>query len=345
MTPSNFTRIVLNERPETYIQPTTFKKEVVPFDLKPGAGEVLVKTNWLSLDPAMRGWIKDRRSYLPPVQIGETMRSLGLATVVEAGEGTKLVPGDVVSAAVGWTEYAVLKESAATKLQIFPGGQALDFLGPIGMSAYTAYFGLLEVAKLKAGETLVVSGAAGAVGSVACQIGKIYGAKVVAIAGTDEKCKWLKETIGVDAVLNYKSPTYKEDFIAAVDYLDVFLDNVGGDILDFALTRLKKNARIAFSGAISDYNNTSATTKGLTNYQNLIAQAAILQGFLVFDYVTRFPEAIKALATWLSEGKLVRRFTIVEGLEKAPEALPMLFDGGNTGKLVVHVDGLEAQYV
>ncbi|KAH9022467.1 alcohol dehydrogenase [Lactarius pseudohatsudake] len=328
MSSKHYTQIVLNERPITDITPTTFRIEKVPFGLKPSAGEVLVQVNWLSLDPAMRGWLRDARSYVPPVQIGEVMRAAGLATVVEVGEGSKLQPGDVVQCMPGWREFVVLKEKEAQKLEIPPGAQPLDFLGPLGVTGgLTAYFGLLDVAKIKAGETLVVSGAAGAVGSVACQIGKIQGAKVIGIAGSDDKCRWLKEELKIDAALNYKSPAFQDEFKNAVGYLDVFFDNVGGEILDFALTRLNKGARIALCDA--------SKPKGISAYLNLISQRAKIEGFLVFDYADRYPEALTNLSKWISEGRIIRKFHIVEGLEKAPESLPLLFSGGNTGKLFV----------
>ncbi|KAH9004780.1 alcohol dehydrogenase [Lactarius hatsudake] len=324
MSSKHYTQIVLNERPITDITPTTFRIE---------------KVNWLSLDPAMRGWLRDARSYVPPVQIGEVMRAAGLATVVEVGEGSKLQPGDVVQCMPGWREFVVLKEKEAQKLEIPPGAQPLDFLGPLGVTGgLTAYFTLRRI---KAGETLVVSGAAGAVGSVACQIGKIHGAKVIGIAGSDDKCRWLKEELKIDAALNYKSPTFQDEFRNAVGYLDVFFDNVGGEILDFALTRLNKGARIALCGAISQYN--ASKPKGISAYLNLISQRAKIEGFLVFDYADRYPEALTNLSKWISEGRIIRKFHIVEGLEKAPESLPLLFSGGNTGKLVVRVSGSDAK--
>ncbi|KAH9002961.1 alcohol dehydrogenase [Lactarius hatsudake] len=342
MSPKHYTRIVLNERPIADTTPTTFRIEKVPFSLKPGAGEILVRVTWLSLDPAMRGWLSDARSYIPPVQIGEVMRSVGLATVVQVGEGSKLRLGDVVQCMPGWTEFAVLKDSDAQKLEIPPGGQLLDLLGPLGLTGgITAYFGMLDVAKIKAGETLVVSAAAGSVGSVACQIGKIYGAKVIGIAGSDDKCRWLKEELKIDAALNYKSPTFQDEFKDAVGYLDVLFDNVGGEILDFALTRLNKGARIALCGAISQYN--APEPKGISAYINILFQRAKIEGFIVTDYADRFPEALTNLSKWISEGRLVRKFHIIERLEKAPESLPLLFSGGNIGKLVVRVSGPDAR--
>jgi len=335
MAPSHYTRIVLAERPKAAITPSTFRKEVVPFDSKPSTGQVLVQVQYVSLDPAMRGWLNDRRSYVEPVQIGATMRASGLGVVVEVGEGSGFAPGDLVSGTFGWTEFVVLDAKHVEKLRIPEGAELLDFLGPLGMTGFTAFVGLLDVGKLQAGEKLVVSGAAGATGSIVCQIGKHKGAKVYAIAGSDEKCKWLENELGVDKALNYKSSTFHSDFKKTVGYYDVFFDNVGGDILDFALTRMNKNARIVLCGAISDYN--SPKPKGLTGYLNLISQRAKIEGFIVFDHADRFPEALDYLGARLKDGSLKRKFHIVDGLEAAPQSLNMLFNGGNTGKLVVKV--------
>ncbi|KAF8135055.1 hypothetical protein EV363DRAFT_1447839 [Boletus edulis] len=333
MSSSSFTRIVLRERPEAEIRdPGTFEIQTVPKDvLKAGAGEVVVQVTYISLDPAMRGWLKDRRSYVPPVQIGEVMRALGMGIVVEAGEGCRLTKGDVVSGTLGWTEFAVHKEKALQKITAPPGTTELDFLNTLGLIGMTAYFGLHDVGELKAGETLLVSGAAGAVGSLVCQLGKRAGAKVVALAGSDDKCAWLENELGVDVALNYKRSTFEEEFKNAVGYLDVFFDNVGGEILDLALKRLNQNARIALCGAISAYN--SPTPRGLENYQNLISQRAKIQGFIVFDYASQFPKAIADLSAGIADGTIKRKFHIVEGLENAPKALLMLFSGDNTGKL------------
>ncbi|KAF9804478.1 hypothetical protein IEO21_09379 [Rhodonia placenta] len=335
MAPLQYTRVVLAERPKAAVTPSTFRKEVVPFDSKAGPSQVLVKVEYVSLDPAMRGWLNDRRSYIEPVKIGAVMRAAGLGVVVEAGEESGFAREDLVSGTFGWTEYALMEKKAVTKLKIPDGGELLDFVGPLGMPGLTAYFGLLDVGKLRSGERLVVSGAAGATGSIVCQLGKQKGAKVYAIAGTPDKCKWLEDELGVDKAFNYKSPTFHEEFKQTVGYFDVFFDNVGGEILDFALTRMNKNARTVLCGAISDYN--SLKPRGLTGYLNLISQRAKIEGFIVFDYVQQFPEALSYLGARLKDGSLKRRFHVVEGLEKAPQALNMLFDGGNTGKLVVKV--------
>jgi len=227
-----------------------------------------------------------------------------------------------------------MNDKQCEKIVPLPGANTLDYLNTLGMPGMTAYFGLKDIGKLQRGETLVVSGAAGSVGSLACQLGKKAGAKVIAIAGSDEKCTWLKNELGVDNALNYKSKTFYEEW-KSLGYLDVYFDNVGGDILDFALTRLNKHARIVLCGAISEYN--SVKPKGLQAYMNLISQRAKIEGFIVFDYASDFPAAIKEIAASLADGSIKRKFHVVEGLEKAPEALPLLFSGVNTGKLVVKV--------
>ncbi|KAF8656233.1 hypothetical protein AX16_002669 [Volvariella volvacea WC 439] len=334
-TPPRYTRIVLNERPQKDIELNTFRTETLPFELHPRPGQVVVKVLWLSLDPAMRGYLRDIRSYLPPVQIGEVMRAQGLGVVIRSGEGSKHPVGTYVSGPFGWTEYAVMKDKQVEQIVVPPGAQLLDFLNTLGLSGLTAYFGLKDIGQLKAGETLVVSGAAGSVGMIVCQLGKQIGAKVYAIAGSEDKCDWLKNEIGVDGVFNYKSPTFKQDF-KKIGYLDVFFDNVGGEILDLALTRLNKNARIVLCGAISAYN--AVKPRGLQGYLNLISQRAKIEGFIVFDYADKYHIAIRDLAQALSNGTMKRKFHIIEGgLEQAPKALPLLFSGGNTGKLVVKV--------
>ncbi|KAJ7773256.1 hypothetical protein B0H16DRAFT_1511664 [Mycena metata] len=331
----HYKRIVLNSRPEGDIEPTTFRTETLPLNnLKPGAGEVLVQVTWLSLDPAMRGYIRDVRSYLPPVQIGETMRAQGLGVVVQAGSKSVHSVGQLVSGAFGWTEFAVMKDRHAEKITVPKGVQPLDFLNILGSSGLTAYFGLRDICQLKPGDKMVVSGAAGSVGSVACQLGKRAGATVYAIAGSQEKCEWLVKELGVDKAFNYKSPTFRKDFKEA-GYIDAYFDNVGGDILDMVLTRLNKGARIALCGAISQYNATKP--KGLQNYLTLISQRAKIQGFIILDYTTEFPAAIEEMGRAIADGSLKGKFHIVHGLEQAPVALPMLFTGGNTGKLVVKV--------
>ncbi|KAL4063552.1 hypothetical protein V8B97DRAFT_2085029 [Scleroderma yunnanense] len=322
---NTYTRIVLHERPVSNIVPDTFEvKTASKDDLKPGLGQVLVQVTYVSLDPAMRGWLRDTRSYLPPVQIGEVMRAVGLGVVVQAGEGSKFKAGDIVSGSVGWSEYVVMDSKKLQKI-----------VPPPGTTGIQLYQGLYDIGKLKQGETLLVSGAAGAVGSLVCQLGKRTGARVIAIAGSPEKCAWLENELGVDKAINYKMPTFKEDLKKGVGYLDVYFDNVGGEILDLALARLNKHARIVLCGAISAYN--SERPRGLQNYMNLMAQRAKMEGFIVFDYTSEYPRAINEMATGLADGSIKRKFHIVEGLENAPTALPMLYSGANDGKLIVKV--------
>ncbi|KAG1886960.1 hypothetical protein F4604DRAFT_1224372 [Suillus subluteus] len=336
MSPNAFRQIVLRERPIADILPDTFESKTKAFDeLHVGKSQALVQVTYLSLDPAMRGWIKDMRSYLPPVQIGAVMRSGGLGVVVSVGEGSKFQKGDLVSGMFGWTEYAVMDDKSIEKISPPPGSTSMDFLNTLGMTGMTAYFGLHNVGELKAGETLVVSGAAGAVGALVCQLGKRAGARVIGIAGTADKCAWLEGDLGVDKALDYKSPTFREDFAKVVGYLDVYFDNVGGEILELALSRLNQNARIVLCGGISSYNDPQP--KGLRGYQTLIAQRAKMQGFIVFDYAKQYPVAVKEIAAGLADGSIKSKFHIVEGLQNAPSALPMLFSGANVGKLVVKV--------
>lgn len=336
MPPNTFSQIVLRERPVADILPDTFESKTKAFDeLHVGKSQALVQVTYLSLDPAMRGWIRDKRSYLPPVKIGEVMRSGGLGVVVSVGEGSKFQKGDVVSGMFGWTEYAVMNDKSLEKISPPPGSTSMDFLNTLGMTGMTAYFGLYDVGQLKAGETLVVSGAAGAVGALVCQLGKRAGARVIGIAGTADKCAWLEGDLGVDKALDYKSPTFREDFAKAFGYLDVYFDNVGGEILELALSRLNQNARIVLCGGISSYNDPQP--KGLKGYQMLIAQRAKMQGFIVFDYAKQYPVAVKEIAAGLADGSIKSKFHIVEGLQNAPSALPMLFSGANVGKLVVKV--------
>ncbi|KDQ15908.1 hypothetical protein BOTBODRAFT_130652 [Botryobasidium botryosum FD-172 SS1] len=330
--PETSLRIFLAERPSGHITSSTFASERIPLPT-PSEGEVLVRVDYVSLDPAMRFWLDDVPSYIPPVQIGETMRAGGLATVVKGGKLYK--EGDLITGFVGWSEYAVVQECMIRKITPTEGIKELDYLGPLGATGLTAYFGLLHVAQLKAGETLVVSAAAGAVGSVVCQIGKLKGARVIGLAGSEDKCAWLRKEIGVDHALNYKDKDFAKEFVDKVGYLDVFFDNVGGDILDLALTRLNQKARITVCGAISVQH--VEEPKGPTNYAQLIIQRARMEGFVVFDFYQQFDEAVAEMSQWMREGSLKRKFHIEEGLEKCPEYLPLLYSGGNTGKLLVKV--------
>jgi NADPH-dependent curcumin reductase CurA len=309
-----------------------FTEEPIP---QPGEGQVLVKNVLLSLDPAMRGWMNEGRSYVPPIGIGEVMRGLTVGKVVESRH-PELKSGDIVSGVLGWQHYAVARGKDLNRIP--PGISPNVALGPLGMTGLTAYFGLLDVGQLKAGETVLVSGAAGAVGSIVGQIAKIQGCRAVGIAGTDEKCRWLAEELGFDAIINYKTAKdlHEEIRKACPKGIDIYFDNVGGDILDTALRSLALHARVVICGAISQYNATEPV-KGPSNYLALLVQRARMQGFVVFDYQSRYAEAQAQLGRWLAEGKLHHHEDVVEGLENAPRALLRLFDGSNTGKLMVKI--------
>ncbi len=332
MSQSNL-QILLAARPVGLPQPSDF--EVVRGEVRqPDSGEVLVRCIYLSLDPAMRGWMNDRKSYIPPVQIGEVMRGLVVGEVV-ASEAEGFTAGDLVSGALGWQQYATVKAADLTPLP--PGTPLRVALGPVGMTGLTAYFGLLDVGEPKEGETVLVSAAAGAVGSIVGQIAKIKGCRVVGLAGTDDKCRWLTEDLGFDAAINYKTADLDEEIRKACPQgIDIYFDNVGGEILDTALKYIRRGARVVICGAISQYNATEAVP-GPANYLALLVQRARMEGFIVFDYQPRYSEAVAALARWVAEGKIAFREDVIEGLENAPAALLRLFDGRNTGKLMVRV--------
>jgi NADPH-dependent curcumin reductase CurA len=298
-------------------------------------GEARVRIAYLSIDPTNRVWIREEPSYLPPVAIGEVMRSGAVGTVVESRTGAFPV-GATVTGLLGWQEEAVVGPD--TLAQIVPEGvpptAALNVLGTSGM---TAYFGMIDVAEAKAGETVVVSGAAGSVGSLAGQIAKILGCRAVGLAGTDEKCAWVTDDLGFDACINYKTENVRERLAELCPHgIDVYFDNVGGEILDVTLTQLALNARVALCGTISTYNSLDLPSP-IHWYSNLIAKRARMEGFLVLDYLDRFAEGASRLLEWVGEGRLQAREHIVEGLERAPHALNMLFTGDNTGKLLVKV--------
>ncbi|HPG94898.1 MAG TPA: NADP-dependent oxidoreductase [Dokdonella sp.] len=300
-----------------------------------GEGEILVKVLYLSLDPAMRGWMNEGKSYIPPVAIGEVMRA-GAAGVVVASNHPAFALGDHVVGALGVQDYAVSNGKGLTKVD--PAVAALPVhLGTLGMPGMTAYFGILDVGKLKSGDSVVVSGAAGAVGQVVGQIAKIKGCHVVGIAGGADKCRYITTELGFDAAIDYKSEDVKEGLRQHCPKgIDVYFDNVGGDILDAALSRLAMHARIVICGAISQYNSTEPV-KGPSNYLSLLVNRASMTGMVVFDYAARYGEAVQEMAGWMKAGKLKTREDIEVGLETFPDTLLKLFKGENTGKLVLKV--------
>ena len=354
----SYTSIHLAERPKDAIiagKTFTAKQQSVPSAASLKDGEVLFQTLYLSLDPAMRGWLNPTRSYIPPVDVGAVMRGSGIGLIV-ASKSKQFPVGTYASGMCGWSEYAVLKEKFVEPLDLPSGAVPTDALGCLGMTGLTAYFGILDVGAVKAGDFVVVSGAAGATGSVVGQIAKIKGARVLGLAGEDSKVAWLKEELGFDDALNYKDPQFKEKFRAATKGLiDVYFDNVGGEILDMALARAKPHARFVMCGAISEYNKKKAqgpsvcagfrNPRGIDrtdkpqNYLMIISMRIRMQGFVVFDYEDKYSEARKELAQWLSEGKLKRKETIVRGgISQAEAALVGLFEGKNTGKLTDSIE-------
>jgi NADPH-dependent curcumin reductase CurA len=264
------------------------------------------------------------------------MRGIGLGAV-EQSENSAFEVGDFVQGMLGWQEYAVSDGKGLTKISADASLPLTAYLGLFGIIGPTAYFGLLEIGKPKAGETLVVSGAAGAVGSIVGQIGKIKGCRVVGIAGSDEKCSWITETLGFDAAINYKSESVPERLEALCpDGIDVFFDNVGGETLDAVLSLINVKARIVICGQISQYNATKPVP-GPYNFRSILPQRARVEGFIILDYADRFGEAFQDLAKWSSEGKIQYRVEVVDGLEQAPIAVNKLFDGSHQGKLMIKV--------
>jgi NADPH-dependent curcumin reductase CurA len=304
---------------------------------EPGANEVLVKVQYLSLDPAMRGWMNEGRSYVPPVQIGEVMRAGGVGQVV-ASNHPSFTEGDTVYGTLGIQEYATLDGKTLTKIDTSIASAPV-FLGALGMPGMTAYFGLLDIGRPQPGQTVVVSGAAGAVGTVVGQIAKIKGCRVVGIAGGKDKCDYIVRELGFDAAVDYKSEDVKKTLRQHCPQgVDVYFDNVGGEILDIVLTQLARHARIIICGAISQYNSTTGV-RGPANYMSLLVNRASMTGMVVFDYAARYPEAMKEMAGWIAAGKLKTREDVVAGLQTFPETLLKLFKGENTGKLVLKVTG------
>jgi NADPH-dependent curcumin reductase CurA len=304
---------------------------------EPGDGEFLIEVNYISLDPAMRGWINEGRSYIPPVEIGEVMRALGVGRVVES-KHPDFAEGDTVTGLFGVQEYTI--SAGAGVIKVDPGLAPLPtYLGALGMTGMTAYFGLLEVGQPKQGETVVVSAAAGAVGAIAGQIAKIKGCRAVGIAGGEEKCRYVTEDLGFDAAVDYKAGDLGKALAEACpDGIDVYFDNVGGEILDAALAVLNRHARVVICGAISQYNNTGPM-RGPSNYMSLLVNHASMTGFVVSEYFGRYAEGAKAMAGWMAEGKLKAREDVVAGLEAFPDTLLKLFSGENNGKLVLQVAG------
>lgn len=324
----------LKTRPEGDVSLDHFDRVEQPVpELK--EGEVLLRTLYISMDPTNRVWMRDIPQYLPPVAIGEVMRALGLGRVVKS-RSSHYHEGDLVQGLTGWQDYLVLHEDAKgyVRLPADPGIPLPTLLGACGMSGVTAYYGMTDIAPVQAGETLVVSAAAGSVGSIAGQIGKIHGARVVGIAGGADKCRYLVDELGFDAGVDYKAADFKPQLKTATpDGVHVNFENVGGDVMKAVLGRMVIGGRVALCGLIAGYNSDS---KPSDDFSPFIMKRLRMQGFLVLDY-TKTKEAVHAITGWIREGKLKTEETVAEGLENAPAVLNRLFDGSHRGKLVLHV--------
>jgi NADPH-dependent curcumin reductase CurA len=330
-------RFLLRERPSYRIGPETF--ELVEDEIPAiGEGEALVRTQWISLDPTNRAWINDTPTYLPPVGIGEVMRGLGLGRVL-ASNHSGYREGQLVQGLIGWQEWAVASDAAP----LLPVSEVADvspsaYLGVMGMTGLTAWIGIHDIGRPREGETVVVSAAAGAVGSVAGQLAKASGARVVGIAGGPEKGTLLTRRLGFDAAVDHRAADWREQLAAATpDGIDVDFENVGGHLMDAIFARLNIGARVVLCGLIADYNESEP--RGTRALENVLVKRATVQGFIVLDHFGRAPEAVAEISGLIAAGRLEPLETVVEGFEQLPTAINMLFDGANVGKLVVRVDG------
>lgn len=324
----------LASRPQGLVSPSNFEWREEPI-APAGEGQVRVRNIYLSLDPTLRGWMA-YDTYLPAVPIGDVMRGITIG-VVEESKNPGFSAGDIVQGMGGFQDYFVSDGAGLNKLPRIPGQPLSLYFGAMGHIGFTAYFGLVDIAQPKAGETLVVSAAAGAVGSLVGQIGKIYGCRVVGIAGSDDKCQWITSELGFDAAINYK----KEDVREALkrhcpNGIDINFENVGGPVMEAVLDNMNLFSRFVLCGLISQY-NAEGPVAGPSNFAMLLTKRIRLQGFVVLDYAARFREAAEKMIPWLMTGKLKYRLDQVEGLQQAPEALVKLFTGANTGKLIVKV--------
>lgn len=327
-------QIVLRARPQGLPEETDFESTDGPVP-EPSEGEAVMRTRYLSIDPTIRTWISDARSYFPPVELGEVVRCSGAGEIVATNCDAYAV-GDLVYSLPGWQDYGIVRDDPFTT-KLAPDADLIPVLSIFGATGMAAYFGLLDIGRPQPGETVVVSGAAGATGSIAGQIAKLEGCRVVGIAGSEEKCRWVVEDLGFDACINHHDPDFAGALKAATpDRVHIYFDNVGGWILDVVLHRLAMRGRVVLCGAISVYND-EHKPPGPSNYLDLITHRGRMEGFNAFDYWGRLDEAMGRLGAWVTEGKIRRREHIVEGLERAPEALRMLFTGENVGKLIVQV--------
>ncbi|MGB2675748.1 MAG: NADP-dependent oxidoreductase [Candidatus Acidiferrum sp.] len=334
--PNTIRQWKLVARPTGLVAPTDLQLSESPFPTLQD-GQALARVKYLSIDPTMRVWMADIPQYMPPVALGDVMRSFGLAEIVESRH-PDFKKGDKVSGLTGLQDYVLIAAKEPRSFQKLPSIPFLsdtNFLGLLGINGLTAYFGLLEIGKPQSGETLVVSAAAGATGSIAGQIGKIHGCRVVGIAGSDDKCKWIKDELGFDAAINYKHPDWKQQLASSTpNGIDIDFENVGGEIMQAVLNRMNLHGRVILCGLISGY---TREDPAMASFGQVLMKRLRVEGFIILDYASRFMDAAKQLGMWKMMGKLKDRQTIVKGLEKAPEAINMLFEGKNIGKLIVEL--------
>jgi NADPH-dependent curcumin reductase CurA len=329
-------RLVLAERPTGMIDESTIRIDEADVP-QPGPGEALARVRFLSIDPTIRTWMDDAPGYVPPIGIDEVVRSGGIAEVVQSN-CDRYSPGDLLFGMTGWQDFVIADEGGRAMQPLPPGVPPQVALGLFGITGMTAYFGLLDVGRLKEGDVVVVSGAAGATGSTVGQIAKIKGAgSVIGIAGGPEKCSWIVDELGFAAAIDYKNENVAARLRElAPGGIDLYFDNVGGEILDACLGQLAMRGRVVLCGAIATYND-RGSIRGPANYRSLIIRRGRMEGFIIIDYLGRFPEAQMEMAGWLASGEIKSTEHIVDGLERAPEALNLLFTGGNTGKVIVQV--------
>jgi NADPH-dependent curcumin reductase len=326
----------LAAHPQELVTPDVLQLSEAPMPPLEG-GQALARVKYLSIDPTMRIWMADIPQYMPPVKLGEVMRAFGLAEIIESRH-PEYKKGDKILGLTGLQESVLLTGKEPYPFQKLPAVPFLsetNFLGTLGINGLTAYFGLLEIGKPKSGETLVVSAAAGATGSIAGQIGKINGCRVVGIAGSDEKCKWIKDELGFDTAINYKRPDWQSQLVAATPKgIDINFENVGGSIMEAVLSGMNVFGRVILCGLISGYTHQDPAP---SSFARVLMRSLTVQGFIITNYASRFMEAGKQLGMWKMMGRIKDRQTIVKGFEKAPDAINMLFSGANIGKLIVEL--------
>jgi len=333
--PAHNRQILLRQRPDGLVRAEDF--EIVDGKVsEPAEGEVLVRTGWLGIDATVRTWLSKAEGYIPPVEIGEVVRCSGIGTVVRS-RSPRVPEGALVTTLTGWQQYAVVGDDPMLTTVLAPDADPLAELSVFGSAGMTAFVGLTEIGRVREGETVVVSAAAGATGSTAVQIARILGCRVIGIAGTAEKCAWLTGELGAAGAIDYRTDDVAERLKELCPTgVDVFFDNTGGPVLDAVLGRLAPNARVVLCGSISSYNE-ARKPPGPANYLNLISRRARMEGFISWDYWGRWKEITDQLRAWVDEGALRYRCHVVDGLDNAPHALNAMFTGENIGKIVVRV--------